>query len=184
MRVWKCKGWTYVVENQKRGLPQVHILLILHPHACPKTTVDLDSLICAELPVREMYPELWDTIMSRMLHGPYRPAINPSCTCIVKGRCKSHYSWPVQKTSTFQEDRYSLYHRHNDGRKFKHLGFSFTNQWVVPDNPYLSAKYNAHIDVEVASSIMSIKYLLKYVYRGCDRSAFIVHSPGIPVNEI
>ena len=33
---------------------------------------------------------------------------------------------------------------------------------------YLAAKYNAHINVEICSSISAIKYLFKYVYKGHD----------------
>ena len=42
------------------------------------------------------------------------------------------------------------------------------NTWVVPYNPYLSKKFNAHINVEACTSIKSVKYLFKYVYKGHD----------------
>jgi len=42
------------------------------------------------------------------------------------------------------------------------------NSWVVPYNPYLTLKYNCHINVEVASSIKCVKYLFKYIYKGYD----------------
>jgi hypothetical protein len=44
------------------------------------------------------------------------------------------------------------------------------NRWVVPYNPYLTTKYNCHINVEICSSITAIKYLFKYVYKGHDRA--------------
>ena len=37
---------------------------------------------------------------------------------------------------------------------------------VVAYNPYLTQKYNYHINVEYARSIVSVKYLTKYVYEG------------------
>ena len=49
-------------------------------------------------------------------------------------------------------------------------GFSFDNRWVVPYNPYLLLKYDCHINVEICTSVKSIKYLYKYVYKGHDRA--------------
>jgi hypothetical protein len=42
------------------------------------------------------------------------------------------------------------------------------NSWVVPYNPYLALKYNAHINVELCSTVKSVKYLYKYIYKGYD----------------
>jgi len=47
--------------------------------------------------------------------------------------------------------------------------FVFDNRWVVSYNPYLTMRYKCHINVEVCSSIMAVKYLYKYVYKGHDR---------------
>ncbi|XP_072087869.1 uncharacterized protein [Arachis hypogaea] len=49
------------------------------------------------------------------------------------------------------------------------------NRWVVPYNPWLLLKYDCHINVEICSSIKSIKYLYKYCYKGPDRVAMEVH---------
>ena len=42
------------------------------------------------------------------------------------------------------------------------------NSWVVPYNPYLTLKYNAHINLELCSTVKSVKYLYKYIYKGYD----------------
>jgi hypothetical protein len=44
------------------------------------------------------------------------------------------------------------------------------NRWVVPHNIGLITKYNAHINVEICNSILAIKYLYKYIYKGHDRA--------------
>ncbi len=52
--------------------------------------------------------------------------------------------------------------------------FVFDNHWVVPYNPYLTMRYQCHINVEVCSSITVVKYLYKYVYKGHDRALAVV----------
>jgi len=47
-----------------------------------------------------------------------------------------------------------------------------TNQWVVPYNPFLLRQFNCHINVEICSSINSIKYITKYVTKGTDQAVF------------
>ena len=50
-------------------------------------------------------------------------------------------------------------------------GVPLDNRHIVPNNPYLSKKYNAHINVEICSTINSCKYLYKYVYKGPDMAS-------------
>jgi hypothetical protein len=58
----------------------------------------------------------------------------------------------------------------NNGRTVKVRGVQLDNRWVVPYNPYLTTKYDCHINVEICSSIAVIKYLFKYVFKGHDRA--------------
>ncbi len=53
-------------------------------------------------------------------------------------------------------------------------GFVFDNRWVVPYNPYLTMRYQCHINVAVYSSITTMKYLYKYVYKGHDCALAVV----------
>jgi hypothetical protein len=57
----------------------------------------------------------------------------------------------------------------------------YDNRWVVPHNPYLTKMFNAHINVEVSASIRSVKYFLKYVYKGLDHVITMIVGP---TNEI
>ena len=66
-------------------------------------------------------------------------------------------------------------------------GVELDNRWVVPYNPYLSKRYNAHINVEICSSILAFKYLYKYVYKGSDRATVVLENANNNaegVNEI
>lgn len=52
---------------------------------------------------------------------------------------------------------------------------------MVPHNPYLCAKYDCHINVEVTSSIKAVKHLYKYVYKGHDRVTMGVTTEAAPM---
>lgn len=51
-------------------------------------------------------------------------------------------------------------------------GAYLDNRWVVPHNPYLLAKFDYHLNVEICSTIKAVKYLCKYIYKGHGRVAF------------
>jgi len=55
-------------------------------------------------------------------------------------------------------------------------GFAYDNRWVVPHKPYITKMFDAHINVKVSTGIRSVKYLLKYVYKGLDRVATVIAS--------
>ena len=47
---------------------------------------------------------------------------------------------------------------------------ALSNCWVVPYNPFLLKRYNAHINVELSGSMKTVKYLYKYIYKGPDKA--------------
>ena len=49
-------------------------------------------------------------------------------------------------------------------------GKTINNSWVVPYCPYLSLRYNCHINIEICISALAAKYLYKYVTKGPDRA--------------
>ena len=48
------------------------------------------------------------------------------------------------------------------------------NQWIVPFSPFLSLRFNCHINVDLCESPTASKYLYKYVYKGGDRAIVCV----------
>ncbi|GBM08867.1 hypothetical protein AVEN_57419-1 [Araneus ventricosus] len=50
------------------------------------------------------------------------------------------------------------------------------NRWIVPYNTWLIKKFSAHINVEVRSSVKSVKCLYKCVYEGHDAASIILQS--------
>ncbi|GBN33134.1 hypothetical protein AVEN_166455-1 [Araneus ventricosus] len=57
------------------------------------------------------------------------------------------------------------------------------NRWVIPYNPWLSKKFNAPVNVEVCSSIKSVKYLYKYVYKRHDAASIRFENENILVHD-
>lgn len=83
--------------------------------------------------------------------------------------CSKHFPHKFADKSELIENSYPVYRRRRNGRKFvSSRGHEIDNQWIVPYNPYLLLKYNCHINIEITSSLKSIKYLFKYLHKGLD----------------
>ncbi|XP_074266852.1 uncharacterized protein LOC141590142 [Silene latifolia] len=80
--------------------------------------------------------------------------------------------------TTNGRDSYPIYRRRNTGVHVIVRGSELNNQWVVPYNPFLLAKYDCHLNVEICSTIKAVKYMYKYVYKGHDRLSFAVTDPS------
>jgi hypothetical protein len=163
----------HVIEFQKRGLPHAHIVIILDKSDKHRTPQDIDCVVCAEIPDRNEQPELHDTVVSYMLHGPCGAA-KPNASCMKDGKCTKGYLRSSNDSTSVNEDGYPLYRRQDNGITFvkvvKGKRYEFTNQDFIPYNPYLSRKYNSHINIEIVSSFAAFKYLYKYVYKGPDQA--------------
>jgi hypothetical protein len=100
-------------------------------------------------------------------------------------RASNQKRYPKAFQSTTQEnsDGYPVYRRCNDGSFVEvRAGICLDNRWVIPHNVELLTKYDAHINVEICSSVLAIKYLYKYVYKGHDRATLALSRLG-NVNE-
>ncbi|POM80136.1 Helitron helicase-like protein [Phytophthora palmivora] len=149
----------HVVEYQKRGLPHAHILLIMRPEDKPVTAEDVDRLMSAELPDQATHPELYETVISNI------------------------------SQTIMAEDKYPTYRRRRRpegilSHKGKVWDNAKINQWVVPYNPFLSQKYDCHINVEVCATNKAVKYIYKYVYKGSDMTTITIEGEEIQANEI
>ena len=126
--------------------------------------------LSAEIPDAEQFPELHKIVTSLMMHGPCGTS-NPNSLCMVDGMCSKKFPKDFAEQTFADSDGYPQYRRRNDGKFIEKNGVSLDNRYVVAYNPYLSTKYNAHINVEICSSIKSCKYLYKYVYKGPDMAS-------------
>ena len=173
-------AWMHTIEFQKRGLPHAHILIILAADYRMNAPEDFDSIVCAEIPDPETQPELHALVEKFMIHKPCNQGKKNNPCLKATGFCQANFPKEFTNYTKSKEDGYPEYQR----RSPKYGGHTCTirvagkgkvrvgNNWVIPYNPYLLKKYNSHINVEVCCSILAIKYLYKYIYKGHDKVSF------------
>ncbi|XP_024969804.1 uncharacterized protein LOC112509181 [Cynara cardunculus var. scolymus] len=179
--------YVYVIEFQKRGLPHAHILMIMKPEHKITNPDHYDKIVCAEIPDPTKYPEMHELVIKHMMHG-LCGHLRPSSPCMEGEPRKCRFRYPQQfNNKTVQTDNsYPMYRRRNNGIKVNVRGNILDNRWVVPYNPKLLMMFNCHINVEVCSSIISVNYVFKYVYKGHDKQVIHVDpdTEEVIVNEI
>ena len=173
------------------GLPHVHLLLILDENDKPRLDT-YDNFVSAEFPSPESQPNLYRIVSKNLVHGPCG-VHNPNAPCMqVNERgikvCSKQYPKDFIDKTTENINTYPLYRRrkpedggftHSIKNMQNNVTFIYDNTWIVPYNPYLTLKFQAHINVEICSSITAVKYLFKYVYKGHDKASIAI----IPTNE-
>ena len=169
-------AFMHVVEYQKRGLPHAHILLVVSDEHRLRKPADVDNVISAELPPdpvtytcplkRKQAEQLRSVVLNSMVHGPCG-SLNPNSPCMFNGKCSKKYPKALcSDTSWTQHSSYPLYRRRSSdigGQRAVIGDFAVDNRWVVPYNPYLLLKYQAHINVEACISPFAAKYLFLYI---------------------
>ena len=177
----KVLAYVYVIEFQKRGLPHVHMLLMLEENDKLNSPDDYDQMVCAEIPNPNEEPELYGVVLRHMIHGPCG-IHNSRSPCMKRGSCKRNYPKPFAPTTVQGNDSYPVYRRrdnHDPVPLDQNARIMVDNRWVIPYNSWLLLRYDCHINVEICCNIKSVKYLYKYVYKGPDRVAFEVHPEPI-----
>ncbi|GBM57382.1 hypothetical protein AVEN_171506-1 [Araneus ventricosus] len=161
-KVFGCvTSYIYVIEFQKRGLPHCHILLTLDSSSKIK-------FVSAELPNINVNRRLFEIVTKCMVHGPCG-IINPNAPCMKDGECSKQFPKAFRQETEENVNDYPVYKIWciEPVRVGKHY---IDNHWIIPYNPWLSKKYNAHINVEVCASVKSVKYLY-YVCKGHDAAS-------------
>ncbi|XP_071712987.1 uncharacterized protein [Rutidosis leptorrhynchoides] len=159
----------YRIEFQKRGLPHAHICLFLDKTDHVPGPDDVDNFITAELPDKNVDPDLYSIVSEFMIHGPCGPNHTHSPCMTQKGQCSKHFPKDFHSETHFDGDSYPRYKRRDDGNFVVKGTTNLDNRYVVPYNKQLLKQYQAHINVEWCNQIGSIKYLFKYINKGPDR---------------
>ncbi|XP_057730390.1 uncharacterized protein LOC130945700 [Arachis stenosperma] len=158
----------YTIEFQKRGLPHAHMLLWLNVESNLQSVKIIDEFICAELPNPQKFSSLYNVVTKYIFHGPYG-RLRPSSPCMKDGKCSKFYPKRFVDQTSFDEDGYPIYRRRNTGVTVKINDVDIDNRFVVPYNPLLLMKYQAHINFKLCNKSNVIKYPFKYVNKGPDQ---------------
>ncbi|KAJ9557872.1 hypothetical protein OSB04_012486 [Centaurea solstitialis] len=122
-----------------------------------------------------------------MMHGPCGD-LRTSSPCMEgePKQCRFRYPRQFSDITTHPEDSYPVYRRRNNRMQVHVRGSTLNNRWVVPYNPKLLMMFNCHINVEACCSVIYVKYLFKYIYKGHDRQAVTIDPDGDGgvINEI
>ena len=105
---------------------------------------------------------------------------------MVNGVCSKNFPKAFCEETTINENSYPQYWRRTGQLVIRSRGQNeliIDNSWVVPYNPYLSAKYQCHANVEICAEISAVKYLYKYVYKGHDKVVWDVGQNFDEVNS-
>ncbi|XP_059168222.1 uncharacterized protein LOC131950184 [Physella acuta] len=170
----RCIAFIISTEYQKRGLPHLHCLLWLDEETKPRPNV-YDQYVQAEIPNPLEDAEGHALVLRHMIHGPNCCVTSP---CWKNGACSKRYPKSFAEHTMCGEDSYPVYRRRSVdmggffGYKEGREGTPITSEWVVPHNMQLLKIFNCHLNVEVCTSVKSIKYVVKYTLKGSDQAMF------------
>ena len=103
---------------------------------------------------------------------------------MVDGTCRFKYPQKFCAATNVESNGYPTYMRRDNGSYVKVNNIKLDNRWIVPYNPFLSLRYQAHINVEICSTITAVKYLYKYIYKGHDRATIVMQDRDVAIDEI
>ena len=190
-------GYVYTVEYQKRGLPHTHLIVFLDRSSRLATLEAVDELISTEIPDENTQPRLFELVKQFMVHGPCGPGLTSPCMDD-RNRCTKKFPKPFCDHTEITGNSYVHTRCRNDGH-FMCVGNNFVdNRYIVSYCPYLTLRYEAHINVECTAGFHAVKYIYKvrtsspsnsvdvhlyrgqYVYKGPDRACLSVHQDSYP----
>uniref|UniRef100_A0A183C4Z0 ATP-dependent DNA helicase n=1 Tax=Globodera pallida TaxID=36090 RepID=A0A183C4Z0_GLOPA len=177
------KAWFYSVEHQERGLPHIHLCLILDFARMEMSMEDyIDDYISAEIPD---LPSDGDNSHAAKLQRLFRRFILDNmyhtCSsryCLVDGKCTKHFPRPFAEQTVIDDRIVGVQYRRRppaqseaerqlNPERYACAVSGKDNRFVVPHNRFLALKYRSHINVEWIQGDACIKYVLKYVMKGC-----------------
>lgn len=119
----------YTVEFQKRGLPHAHILLWIDRNDRSLDVSEIDNVICAEIPDKELNPDLYKAVSEYMVHGPCG-VLNQNSPCMDrdKRKCTKKFPKSFNERTTFDDNGYPVYRRRDTGATIIKNGIEVDNR--------------------------------------------------------
>ncbi|XP_044005505.1 uncharacterized protein LOC122850419 [Aphidius gifuensis] len=114
-----------------------------------------------------------------MIHGPCGP-LNPISPCMKNGKCSYNYPRALIDATRSDRNGYPLYRRKsvvNGGFQTtinakihnKYEKINIDNRWIVPYCPLISKIMEAHVNVELCSSVVAelVKHMNQFIDTVC-----------------
>ncbi|GBP30875.1 hypothetical protein EVAR_91616_1 [Eumeta japonica] len=126
----ETRCWMYSIEWQKRGLPHAHILVWLINKITPD---QIDQITSAEIPDKNIDPDLFDVVTKNKIHGPCG-AFNNDSPCMSDGKRTKRYPRNLVSDTITGNDGYPLYRRRSVEDGGKSIALKVRNVDVEVDN--------------------------------------------------
>jgi hypothetical protein len=141
-----------------------------------RTADDVDSIVFAEIPDKNIDPLFHEIVSKFMIHGPCGVA-KPNAQCMLECIYAKSFPKKFKDSTVFGENGFVYYKRCECCNNFVLKdGIMLCNDYVVPYIKELLMRYNTHINVEICCQLMLIKYLFKYVNKGPDRCRMVLQN--------
>jgi hypothetical protein len=158
----------YVIEFQKRGLPNSHMLIFLKENSKLREEEHIDSLICAEIPSCTNDPQLYEIVSKTMIHGPCGH-LNPNSVCMDNGACTKDFPKEFSEQTYLTYNGYPKYRRRDNGTVISVGSAEVDNRYVtVPKTQFSIANQclkqippNITIQIRHLSINLQDKYFIK-----------------------
>ncbi|XP_074363229.1 uncharacterized protein LOC141703685 [Apium graveolens] len=178
----RCTGLMYVIEFQKRGLPQAHMLIWIHLVDRPNTIEQIDDLVCAEIPHKETDPTRYNAVKNYMIHWPFGQDFSYS-PCMSDGKCGPYFPKRYNGHTFFDDCGFPVYRRRMMDMIVEKNKQQLDNQFIVPYNRDLLLRFQCHVNLEICNNSRSLKYLFKYCLKGHDTATMMIRrKEGLPLN--
>lgn len=165
-----CLGMVLVVEFQKRGLPHAHAILTLAEKI--RTPEQTDQFCTTAIPDKDVDPELFNLVTSKMVHQVCGPR------CMKNNKCAKGYPMAWREETTLDDGRGFVamarpFEPHPERPQEPAVTFqlgkkTYDRRSIVPYNAYLLKVLGCHVNVVPVNSFRQISYLFKYVFKGGD----------------